>query len=297
MKHSLYSPIITALVLCLMFSFFSSSVCIAQTEAPQRFIAPCPPWVMPLPAAYVEKNSGELHKKPEMPQGQMSVYSIGNPTDEEQYMLELINRARANPAVEGVRLDTTTDPDVSQGWAYWLGQNAAETRAQVMADFSTYPAQPPFAFNSSLIAASRIHDSDMLIHNYQDHPGKDGSTPQSRAQKAGYGNSYVGEDIFAYGTTPWAIHATLLIDWGPNNVGVLGHRKNIMNFDPSGPHYSEIGIGVIHGGTGAPNVGPTITTEDFGENSKIFITGVVYGDDNHNIDPNEHHYLECKEFG
>lgn len=36
-------------------------------------------------------------------------YSIGQPTGEEQYHLELINRARANPSAEGARLASSTD--------------------------------------------------------------------------------------------------------------------------------------------------------------------------------------------
>ena len=32
------------------------------------------------------------------------IYSIGQPTGEEQYYLELLNRARANPTAEGTRL-------------------------------------------------------------------------------------------------------------------------------------------------------------------------------------------------
>ncbi|MFI5263780.1 MAG: fibronectin type III domain-containing protein [Candidatus Kapaibacterium sp.] len=260
-------------------SLFILCICSIASSFAQNVISPIAP-----PPAIIAKGivTQALNKKAAAPQGQLDVYSIGDPTPEEQLILELINQARANPKDEGVRLATTTDPDVSQGWTYWLGQNAAETRAQVQTDFSTYPVQPPLAFNSSLIDAARIHDQDMLDHNFQDHPGTDGSTPQSRALAAGYGSGYVGEDIFAYGTTPLAIHQTLQIDWGPNNVGVLGHRKNIMNFDPNGPHYTEIGIGLIHGGTGVPNVGPTITTEDFGDAGMVFITGVVYGDDNKN---------------
>jgi hypothetical protein len=42
----------------------------------------------------------------------LTKYSIGEPTDEEQLYLELINRARANPKAEGLRLATSTDPDV-----------------------------------------------------------------------------------------------------------------------------------------------------------------------------------------
>ena len=40
------------------------------------------------------------------------LYSIGDPTNEEQYYLELINRARANPTAEGIRMATTTDSNV-----------------------------------------------------------------------------------------------------------------------------------------------------------------------------------------
>src|SRR6185369_104385 len=36
--------------------------------------------------------------------GGQTQYSIGNPTNEQQYMLELINRARANGAAEATRL-------------------------------------------------------------------------------------------------------------------------------------------------------------------------------------------------
>src|SRR6185503_11074878 len=63
---------------------------------------------------------------------------------------------------------------------------------------------------------------------------------------------------------------------------VFGHRENMLNFKTDGPMYSEVGLGVIHGGSGLPNVGPTITTEDFGENGKRFILGVVYTDGNKN---------------
>src|SRR6476620_15457 len=39
-------------------------------------------------------------------------YSIGDPTPEEQLYVEFINRARANPPAEGLRLAQTTDPDI-----------------------------------------------------------------------------------------------------------------------------------------------------------------------------------------
>src|SRR4051812_25515154 len=39
-----------------------------------------------------------------------ATYSHGDPTPEEQYLLELLNRARANPAAEGQRLVSLIDP-------------------------------------------------------------------------------------------------------------------------------------------------------------------------------------------
>src|SRR4051812_7977537 len=47
------------------------------------------------------------------------LYSIGSPTDEEQFYLEMINRARANPAAEGARLATTTDAKVRASYSYF----------------------------------------------------------------------------------------------------------------------------------------------------------------------------------
>ena len=221
------------------------------------------------------------------PQQTLSVYSQGNPTDEEQYVLELINRARANPPAEGTRIDTTTDAEVSFEFTYWAGQDANEpSRAKIQSDFSTYPSRPPLAFNASLITAATNHSQDMLAKNYQGHQESDGSWPWDRAKTAGYGSGYVGENAYCYGKSMWEIDAGFLIDFGPGNDTVLGHRENVLNFLPSGAAnsvmYSEIGLGIIHGGTGLPNVGPIITTEDFGDNSKTFVLGVVYDDKNTN---------------
>src|SRR6476661_6607067 len=68
-----------------------------------------------------------LHQSPVAPKEKMAtaqsaspppapVYSIGSPTDEEQYYQELINRARANPTAEGLLLATTTDSDVTSAY-------------------------------------------------------------------------------------------------------------------------------------------------------------------------------------
>jgi hypothetical protein len=209
-----------------------------------------------------------------------SVYSHGDPTAEEQQILEMINRARMGPTAEGVRLSTTNDPDVTNAYTQWM----TPTRGQVKSDFATYPAKPPLAFNAKLINAARGHSQDMIDNDFQGHNGSNGSTVSDRLVAAGYvATGWSGENVFTKGSSMWDIHASFQIDFG--NPG-LGHRLNDMNFNDT-VFYSEIGIGVLRG-SGA-NVGPIITTYDFGDQAKSFILGVVYNDLNHNgfYDPGE----------
>lgn len=217
------------------------------------------------------------------PEQTLSIYSHGDPTDEEQYMLELINRARANPDSEGIRLQTTTDANITQSYKYWQ----SPTPAQVGADFHTYPAKPPLAFNAKLITAARGHDQKMIQVDSQYHVGPDGD-PGSRISNAGYNvTGGWGENVFAFGNTDiWYDHATFQIDFGNPS---LGHRHNIMNFDAGDILFTEVGLGIVHGGSGYPHVGTVLTTQDYGNRPERFILGVVYVDANHNgmYDPGE----------
>src|SRR4051794_37708669 len=95
-------------------------------------------------------------------------YSHGNPTGEEQYMLELINRARANPTAEGQRLANSGDPSVQLGIDYF-GVNMDKLRR----DFASYAVRPPLAMNTKLVAAARRHSRDMAGKNFQSHTGSD----------------------------------------------------------------------------------------------------------------------------
>src|ERR1051325_2949446 len=140
---------------------FGSAV--AQTP-----VVPCPPFLIPtLELKPIPHVLSQQAAEPEV----LPLYSIGNPTDEETFVLECINRARSDPKAEGYRLDTTKDPDISFAYTYW----GTPTRAQVDADFQSYPARPPFAFNEKLIASGHGHDSVMLLVDSQYHIGPDGS--------------------------------------------------------------------------------------------------------------------------
>ena len=84
------------------------------------------------------------------------------PTDEEQYMLELINRVRMNPADEGAWLANHPDRDIQSSYDYFNVD-----RQNIIDDFKTYPPVPPLAFNETLIRAARRHSKDMKDNNFQ----------------------------------------------------------------------------------------------------------------------------------
>ncbi len=260
-------------------TFWAPSASISQTSG--ALPVPCPAaksYAHPVPPpAVTSKNLPTHNSKPGHDQPLSGTqYDCGHPTGEEQLMLELINRARANPDSEGIRLSTTTDAEVANSYNGF----GTPTRAQVASDFSTYPSRPPLAFNADLLKAARGHDNEMILVDSQYHVGPDGD-PGSRIDASGYTTwTAWGENVFAYGDTDiWYDHASFQIDFGNPS---LGHRHNIMNFASDDQIYTEVGLGLVHGGTGYPNVGTVLTTEDYVTSPKVFVLGVVYSDHNGN---------------
>lgn len=205
-------------------------------------------------------------------------YSHGDPTPEEQLMLEYINRARANPTEEGIRLMDTKDPAVQGAYSYFK-IDAAKTKQA----FTTYPERPPLAFHPLLIESSRSHTKDMDEKNFQGHTSSNGDELGQRYVKVGYASQGMyGENVAAYSESVWHGHCGLNVDWGEENQRVLGHRKNIMNFENA--VYTEIGIGITYNGRGLMqgSVGPYVVTQNFGMRSQRYILGVVYLDKNNN---------------
>jgi uncharacterized protein YkwD len=98
----------------------------------------------------------------------------------------------------------------------------------------------PLAYNSSLTEAARAHNLDMIVNDFFDHTGSDGSRPAQRACAQGYvpfdwGECFVGENIAAGYCTP----AEVMEAW----MNSSGHRDNILN-----PDYQEVGVGHNTGG-------------------------------------------------
>lgn len=180
----------------------------------------------------------------------------------EQLLLELINRARLDPAAEAARYGI----DLNEGVA------ANETISTV--------SKQPLAMNETLLAVARAHSQDMIDRDYFAHDTPEGVTPYQRMTNAGYNWNAAGENIAWYGTTGGIInqntidlHQSLFVDSGING---RGHRTNLMLAD-----FQEIGVGDILGTYQAYNA--TMLTEDFGRTgSQQFLTGVSYADGDHN---------------
>jgi uncharacterized protein YkwD len=192
--------------------------------------------------------------------GNNSVASV-SPTSHEQYMLELINLARSNPAAEAAR----------HGIALNEGLPAETISAA---------AKQPLAFNPYLIESAQLHSQWLLDTDTFSHTGSGGTNPGERMTSAGYSFTRSwgwGENIAWQGTTGTpdtysyvtGLESTLFVDAG---IAGRGHRTNLMN-----PDYREVGLGIRAGVFIGYNA--VMVTQDFAySGSSIFLSGVVYDD-------------------
>lgn len=203
-------------------------------------------------------------------------------------MLELVNRARRDPAAEAARLRETTATDVRGAYTFF---NVDLDR--MAADIAALPPAPPLAMNPALLAAARLHSLDMATKGYQAHTETNANNqvtrPADRVRAQGYDFVALGENVFAYAKSLFYGFAGLEVDWGgsPATGGMQsppGHRLSIHD-----AVFREVGIGIVPGQH--PNVGNWVITQDFGTEagSAAFITGVAYYDFNGNgfYDPGE----------
>ena len=233
------------------------------------------------------------------PAGAPVQYLIGDPSDEEQLFLEYINRARANPTNEGLRLAVSTAVDIQQAFEVYQVD-----LAKLQTDIATNPPAPPLAFNPSLMQSAHSHSNWMLSNAWQAHEETNPvgdldhitNTTFDRIVAAGYDYADAGENVYAYSDNVEYGHAGFEVDWGFGPGGVqaeLGHRLSNHN-----PNFTEVGIGILNGShtgtavvpSGGTNtivtntVGPQVITVDFGSrfNQPALVTGVAHFDLNGN---------------
>jgi Ca2+-binding RTX toxin-like protein len=172
----------------------------------------------------------------------------------EQYLLELMNRARLDPSGEaalyGIDLNAGLEPGT-----------ISNTSKQVLAP------------NQCLQEAATEHSQWMLSTNTFSHTGGGGSMPWDRAQSAGYSWLSVGENIAWVGTT-----GTLNLESAVNSIDEnlfrsSGHRENLMN-----DAFREVGVSVETGNfSSGTTYNAAMVTELFGlSGSTVYVTGVTY---------------------
>src|SRR5688500_11676554 len=96
------------------------------------------------------------------------LFAVAFPTANEVLLVELINRARANPAAEASRL----------GIALNEGVPAEDTISTA--------AKQPLAINPYITDAARKHSQWMIDNDTFSHTGAGGTSPHQRMANAGY---------------------------------------------------------------------------------------------------------------
>lgn len=186
----------------------------------------------------------------------------------EQYMLELVNRARLDPLGEAARFGLTD-----------LNQNLAA------GNISSAP-KDPLAANNQAINASRDHSNWMLANDIFDHsevagtPGFSGATPGARMVATGFGAAGSfgwGENIAWQGTTGSIDSVGFVASQHQALFLSAGHRTNTLD-----PGWVELGIGQVEGQftSGGTIFNASMITQNYGTIGarQNFLTGVVYND-------------------
>jgi hypothetical protein len=173
-------------------------------------------------------------------------------TAEEQLVLELVNRARANPQAEADRFGIGLNDGLAGG------------------TITSTPKQP-LAPNQLLENPAVAHTLDMLARDFFSHTNPDGKSSSQRATDAGYNWNLVGENI-AYQSSGATNRGPTVQDEHQGLFESAGHRQNILN-----PSYREIGVGERWGNFQSFNV--SMLTEVFGNRTgNSFVTGVAFTD-------------------
>ena len=213
---------------------------------------------------------------------------VFDPTPNEQYLMELLNRMRTHPAEELGLLTSSlgnparsSNPDVDSALRYF------HTSGTVLASqWASLTAAQPLAWSDKLYQSAEGHNAAMIAADAQTHQAPGEPDLGARATNAGYTNwTQVAENIYAFAEGVVHTHAGFALDWGgdrndPNTTGIQnppGHRDDMME-----PTYREVGIRIATpGNVVGRSVGPWVVTQDFGRrfnSGNPFLLGVAYQD-------------------
>jgi len=180
-------------------------------------------------------------------------------TAAEQYMLELINRARLDPLGEAARYGINLNADLAAGQLHSAPRGV-------------------LAFQDNLELAAIGHSRWMLANDVFSHTGVNGSTPAQRGAAAGYQGWGAGENISWRGTTgTMNLESTIALQHADLFLS-SSHRINIL-YDS----YRDIGIAQEAGQftSGGTTYNASMVTQNYSSTSGVYyVTGVVYSDSN-----------------
>ena len=209
-----------------------------------------------------------------------------HPDGNEQQMVWLMNRARSDPAQEGVWLATMTDPDVAAARSFWQVDTTV-----LQEEFAAIPAKPPAAFDVRLYNAARAHSDYLISIDAQNHTGQ-----FDRIDAAGFEFASAAGIVYSYSDHTVYGHAGFNIDWGFGTDGTQdppGHRNAIMSVNGN---YTNVGYAVVAESNPATWVGPQVITGNlcyantgYANHYNRFLVGTVWVDSNGNdqYDPGE----------
>ena len=178
----------------------------------------------------------------------------------EQYLLELINRARLDPEAEAKRYGVDLNDGLSSGQ---IGTDSLQVLAP----------------NAKLAAAAESHSEWMLSSNAFSHAGAASSNAGDRAQSAGYtfnGAWAWRENLAWVGSTGDVNLEKAILEHHEGLYRSESHRVNIF-----GANVREIGVAQVagnftHQGT---TYNSSMLTEVFAKSgTDVFVTGVAYRD-------------------
>jgi hypothetical protein len=226
-------------------------------------------------------------------------YSIGDPTPQQQAILELMNRARANGDAEAIRVGIS---GLQEGPPGLNGEVTVITNIVQPLSWS------PLLQNCAQTHADRLNNDDQFFSGQSPHTWG-GTTAAERIAAAGYpmdqGADYFGAKTSPSGFFPGPENEAAALSIGPytgiklNSTLLNGH--NVLFVDPGIPgrghrlctmcdFWREVGVGISTGTDfGQGNRWDSIyMVQNFGSQTKgttfstPFITGVVYNDLNGN---------------
>ncbi len=214
----------------------------------------------------------------------------GDPSSEEQELLEHMNRARRDPVGEGDRA-AAFYRDVSLQSSHLLAAARLTgvpefTPVETHDAITAIPPAPPLVFDGTLIDVARAHAQVMSDLDQQTFQGPGEAVLEQRVVDAGYPDGATFDEfIYGYGREPLNIHGVFMLDVGQpvdatTGRRATGHRDTIMD-----PDFIEIGVGIVDrqrtdGSPPLVTLGPKVVTIDFSKplSPLRYVTGVCYVD-------------------